>query len=63
MKSLKFLGAGIWIVYILLLVGYVKNIVKLTKCDFEPTYKAEVLHGVGVVTGLGAIFGWIDFGK
>lgn len=46
-----------------LLTGYVKNIVKLCKCDFEPSYKAEVIHSIGVVTGLGAIIGYIDLGK
>lgn len=58
--------SGGWFVpllYVFLLVGYVKNIVKLCQCDFEPKYKAEILYGVGTVTGLGVIFGWIDFGK
>ena len=54
----------IWmLVIILAMAGWVKNIVKLTQCDFESSYKAEVLHTVGVFTPLGAIFGWLDLGK
>lgn len=45
------------------LVGYVKGVIKLCQCDFEPSYKAEIIYGVGTVTGLGVIVGWMDFGK
>lgn len=41
-------------------VGWVKCIVKLTHTDFNAPYKAEVLYGVGILTGAGAIIGWID---
>lgn len=41
-------------------IGWVKCIVKLTQTDFNPPYKAEVLYGVGTVTGAGAIIGWLD---
>jgi len=49
--------------YAFLIVGYVKNIVKLTKCDFKEPYKAEVIHIVGAVSGVGSILGHFDFGK
>lgn len=45
---------------ILGLIGYVMCIVKLCNCDFRESYKAEVIYGVGVCTGLGAVIGWID---
>ena len=43
--------------------GWVKNIIKLSECDFEPSYKAEVIHTVGLVPIVGAFTGWMDFGK
>jgi len=44
-------------------IGWVKNIIKLTECDFEAPYKAEVVHAIGVIPFVGAITGWMDFGK
>jgi hypothetical protein len=58
------IGAGIvWIgIVILGIVGYVKNIIGLVECDFEPSYKSEVIRGIGVVVPpVGAVAGWIDF--
>lgn len=43
--------------------GWVKNIIKLTECDFEPSYKAEVIHIVGLFPPVGAVTGWLDLGK
>ena len=43
--------------------GWVKNLIKLTECDFEAPYKAEVIHIVGLVPPVGAITGWLDLGK
>lgn len=51
------------LIAIIILVGYIKNIVHLCECDFEPSYKAEVIYGVGTITGLGVITGYMDFGK
>lgn len=54
----------IWVALVIIaLVGEVKCVIKLVKCDFQPSYKAEILYGVGTFTGLGAIFGYVDFGK
>jgi hypothetical protein len=49
-----------WILY---LIGYIKNIIKLCGCDFDSagSWKAEILHGIGVF-GLGGFLGWFDFG-
>tara|TARA_R110000868_G_scaffold126924_1_gene334259 strand:+ start:37 stop:225 length:189 start_codon:yes stop_codon:yes gene_type:complete len=41
-------------------IGWVKSIVKLTRTDFNSPYKAEIIYGVGVFTGAGAIIGWIN---
>ncbi len=43
----------------LLLIGWVKNIVKFVQLDFKSPYKAEVIRGVGL-TSYGAIIGWIN---
>ncbi len=54
----------IWLLVVILGgVGWVKNIIKLSDCDFEPSYKAEVIHAVGIIPIVGAFTGWMDFGK
>ena len=53
---------GIWgVVMVFLLVSWVGNIIHFANCDFKPSYKAEVIYGVGIVTGIP--FCWWDFGK
>ena len=44
-------------------IGWVKNLIKLTECDFESPYKAEVIHTLGLVPIIGAFTGYMDFGK
>ena len=45
-------------------VGWFMNLYKLTQCDFEASYKAEVIRGAGVVVPpIGAIVGYLNFGK
>ena len=43
--------------------GWVKNLIKLTDCDFEAPYKAEVIHVVGLIPPVGMVTGWMDVGK
>ena len=43
--------------------GWVKNIVKLSSCDFKAPYKAEVIHAVGIIPPVGMVTGWLDLGK
>jgi len=52
-----------FIIVILLLIGEVKCVVKFFSCDFEKPYKAEIIYGISIVTGLGSIAGYCDFGK
>ena len=48
-------------VVLLLVGGWIANIVRLAKCDFESPYKAEVVRTIGVFTGpVGSIMGFID---
>lgn len=42
-------------------VGYVKNILALTECNFRAPYKAEVFRTVGVFTGpVGSVLGFME---
>lgn len=55
----------VYSIYVLLaifgLIGWIKNISKLIDCDFEPSYKTEVLRTVGIVVApMGAIIGYMD---
>ena len=61
MKNISALGIIIWLV---ILTGWVKSIIKLSECDFEPSYKAEVIYMVGsIVPPVGAVVGWLEVGK
>ena len=51
------------IVYVVVLVlgccGYIANIVKLCRCDFEPSYKSEAIRITGIVVPpVGAVAGF-----
>ena len=51
-------------VFVLCVLGWFMNLVKFLQCDFEPSYKAEVIHGVGIVIPVvGIVAGYMDFGK
>jgi len=43
--------------------GWIKNIIKLSGCDFEAPYKAEIVHGIGLLPPVCMVTGWIDIGK
>mgnify|MGYP001055911774 CR=1 FL=1 len=45
---------------IILVTPYFWNFVKLVDCDFEPDYKCEVIHGLGVIPPLSYITVWFD---
>ena len=41
-------------------IGYIANIIKLCKCDFDLPFKAEVIRALGVVVPpVGMITGYI----
>ena len=61
MRNIGIVGIIIWLVVI---TGWVKSILKLSECDFEPSYKAEVVYMVGsIVPPVGAVVGWLEVGK
>lgn len=51
------------LLFILIAYGWSNNIYRLvTKDDFEPSYKAELLRGAGIfVAPLGVFLGFITF--
>lgn len=62
----KIVGACAIIQVLIILVigtGWVKNVIKLSECDFQAPYKAEVVHGIGILPPVGMVTGWLDLGK
>ena len=44
-----------------LFTGWVMNLVKFCKYDFEPSYKAEVIRGICIfLAPVGGVVGWFD---
>lgn len=41
------------------IIGYVMNIVKFTRCDFESPYKCELIRGIGIIPPIGAVTGYV----
>lgn len=57
-------GVFLWLFVMSIIgVGWVKNIIKLSNCDFEAPYKAEVIYGIGLVPIVGMVTGWLDVGQ
>ena len=56
LKNLGCIGLVIGIIY---LAGWIICFVKFIQLDFEAPYKAEIVYGIGTVTSLGGIVGWI----
>jgi len=61
--SIEMIAVFVLIVVLICAIGWVKNVIKLSDCDFEAPYKCEVWHGVGIIPPVGAVTGWMDFGK
>jgi len=62
MKLWEF-GIVAFIIIAIVGTGWVKNIIKLSNCDFKAPYKAEIIHGVGIIPPVGMITGWLNVGK
>lgn len=63
MKGFTIVEVFIVVLVLLIAVGWVKNIIKLSECDFESPYKAEVIHAAGLMPPIGMITGWLNVGK
>ena len=60
---MKFMMIFVLVIVVTVMVGWVKNVIKLADCDFIAPYKCEVVHGVGIIPPVGMITGWLDVGK
>ena len=49
-----------FIFWLALVAGWVSCVYKFCTSDFEPPYKREAIYGLGSVTGLGAVIGYIN---
>jgi|688.fasta_scaffold1298057_2 hypothetical protein len=48
-----------FVIYGYAIVAWVVNLVKLLNCDFEgPSWKAEVIHAIGLIPGVSMITCW-----
>jgi len=60
---MKFLQILSIVILIVVGTGWVKNVIKLTSCDFEAPFKCEITHAVGLIPPVGMITGWINAGR
>ena len=44
------------LIYLIFIALYAVNVIKLIKCDFEPSYKEEIIHTIGVVLPPASVF-------
>lgn len=52
------------IAFLFIVISWIVNVVKLTECDFNAPYKAEVVHAIGVVVPPASLVtAWIDVGN
>jgi hypothetical protein len=47
-------------IFVLIVVGEVKCIVKAINCNWQPIGKAEVIYTASAFTGVGCIVGWFN---
>jgi len=50
-------------ILIIIGTGWVKNLIKLSDCDFKAPYKAEIIHTVGIIPPVGMVTGWLNVGE
>jgi len=56
-------GCIVILIVLYLISSYIACIVNFLWCDFASPYKAEIIYGIGLFTGLGSLYGWFNFGK
>lgn len=49
--------------WVFVAVSWGTDLYKLIDCDFEPSYKAEVIHGIGLIPLVSCVTAWVDVGK
>lgn len=59
MKSiLKFSPIITLLIYGYLIITWVINLIQLFNCDFQPNYKNEIIHALGIIFPINAITVW-----
>ena len=58
---MKLIFVLLWLLFAF--ASWCTNLYKFVNCDFEAPYKAEALHGIGVVTPISLVTAWLDLGK
>ena len=48
------------VIAIACIIGEVKCIIKFFQCDFKEPYKREIIYGVSMCCGIGAVVGYLD---
>jgi len=59
-RRIEFMSVFMLIIWVFLLIGEIKCIIKAINCNWEPVGKAEILYTAGAMTGTGCVIGWID---
>jgi len=54
---------GMLLVSLFLAGCWAQNLHKFSQCDFESSYKAEILYGMGLFTPTFVVSAFMDFGK
>lgn len=53
--------ALLYVVFVFaILASWGVNLYKLTQCDFAPSWKGEILHGVGLIPAVSLVTVWSD---
>lgn len=51
-------GLAAALLVILILSSWMVNLMQFVRCDFEPGYRCEALHGIGLVPAFAPITVW-----
>lgn len=58
MKIISFIAVLFWLT---LAIGWITNIVKFAEYDFKPSYKAEIIRGIGIIAvPIGGVIGYLN---
>lgn len=63
MKAQAITAIVVIAIQIFFAVSWGMNVYRLAKCDFEPSYKGEIIHGIGLFTPISVVTGWVNFDK
>lgn len=58
---IKQILVSVWLIFwLVIIVSWVSNFVKLLDCDFEPSYKGEIIHAIGLAPIASVFTVWYD---